>query len=72
MVVQLGMPPVRIDIISEISGVGFSEAFAAKVMHKFGKTNASFLSKEFLIKNKKASARKKDLADIEALQKSKL
>jgi len=63
------MPPVRIDIIPGISGVNFIEAFETKVKHKFGKTFANFLSKEMLIKNKKATGRKKDLADLEALKK---
>jgi hypothetical protein len=72
MVVQLGVPPVRIDIISGISGVSFNEAFETKVKNKFGKTTAFFISKSLLIKNKKASARIKDLADVELLQKSKL
>ncbi|PIQ07904.1 MAG: hypothetical protein COW71_14695 [Ignavibacteriales bacterium CG18_big_fil_WC_8_21_14_2_50_31_20] len=67
MVVQLGVPPVRIDILSSISGVDFDEAYNSKVKHKFGNTIAFFLSKEHLIKNKIASGRKKDLADLEAL-----
>jgi len=69
MVVQLGMPPVRIDIISGISGVSFIEAFETKVKHKFGNTIANFISKEMLIKNKKATGRIKDLADLELLKK---
>lgn len=67
-VIQLGVSPVRIDIITSISGVDFDEAYQDKVSHKFGNTTANFISKEFLIKNKKASARKKDLADLELLQ----
>ncbi len=70
MIVQLGVQPVRIDIISTISGVIFKEAFSSKEQKKFGKTIANFISKEMLIKNKKASARKKDLADLELLLKT--
>lgn len=69
MVVQLGVQPVRIDIITSISGVNFEEAFKFKEEKEFGKTTANFISKEFLIKNKKASARHKDLADLELLLK---
>ena len=69
MIVQLGVQPVRIDIISTISGVSSEEAFTAKEKKQFGKTTANFISEEFLIKNKKASARKKDLADLELLLK---
>jgi len=71
IVVQLGVQPVRIDIITSISGVNFDEAYTFKEIKQFGKTTANFISKEFLIKNKKATARKKDLADLELLLKKK-
>ncbi|MCF6269707.1 MAG: hypothetical protein L3J41_08355 [Melioribacteraceae bacterium] len=71
MVVQLGSPPMRIDIITSISGVEFSEAYNSKVKHNFGNTYAYFLSEKHLIINKKASGRKKDLADLEVLTKQK-
>lgn len=67
IVVQLGVPPVRIDILTSISGVEFNEAYSSKIEHKFGSTKTYFLSKENLIKNKKAAGRKKDLADLESL-----
>lgn len=67
MVVQLGVQPVRIDIITSISGVEFEDAFKFREEKQFGRTKAYFISREFLIKNKKASARKKDLADLELL-----
>ena len=69
IIIQLGVQPVRIDIITTISGVSFEDAFAKKEKKQFGKTVANFISKEFLIKNKKASARNKDLADLELLLK---
>lgn len=68
IVVQLGVAPVRIDLISVISGVTFNEAFADKKIKQFGNTEANFISKELLIKNKIASGRKKDLADLESLE----
>ncbi len=67
MVIQLGIPPVIIDIITSISGVEFDESYTSKVETKFGKIFANFISLECLIKNKKASARKKDQADLELL-----
>jgi len=70
-VIQLGVQPVRIDIITNISGVNFNEAFKFREVKQFGRTTANFISKKFLIKNKKASARKKDLADLELLLKKK-
>lgn len=70
MVVQLGVAPVRIDLLSSISGVNFNEAYTEIEKKKFGETEANFISKKHLIKNKKASNRKKDISDLEILLKS--
>jgi hypothetical protein len=67
MVVQLGVPPVRIDIISKVSGVSWEKADAGKVPGFYGQTPAFFISREDFIANKRATGRKKDAADIEAL-----
>ncbi|WKZ71046.1 MAG: hypothetical protein QY331_07250 [Melioribacteraceae bacterium] len=69
-VIQLGVPPVRIDILTSISGVDFNDAYKDKYSNKFGNTTADFISKDHLIKNKKASSRKKDIADLESLLNS--
>ena len=66
-VVQLGMPPVRIDLITSISGVSWEEAAAHKVAGKYGDVPVFFIGREQFIANKRASGRKKDLADLEAL-----
>ena len=66
-VVQLGVPPVRIDIITSISGVTWEEADASKELGPFGDVSVFFIGKKQFITNKRASGRKKDLADIEAL-----
>jgi len=66
-VVQLGMPPVRIDLITSISGVSWEEAAAHKVAGTYGDVPVCFIGREQFIANKRASGRKKDLADIEAL-----
>jgi hypothetical protein len=66
-VVQLGVPPVRIDIITSITGVDWEKAQAGRVTGDYGGVVASFLGKKEFILNKKATGRKKDLADIEAL-----
>ena len=69
-VIQLGVSPVRIDILTSISGVDFEESYKNKFSNEFGNTYAYFISKSDLIKNKKASSRKKDLADLESLMNS--
>ncbi len=66
-VVQLGVPPVRIDIITSISGVSWNEAHRERVEGHYGDLPVAFLGREQLIANKRASGRKKDLADLEAL-----
>lgn len=67
LIVQLGVPPVRIDIMMSISGVEFNEAFLSRNEIEGGGIKINYISKEYFIKNKKASGRLKDLADIESL-----
>lgn len=66
-VVQLGYPPVRIDIITSITGVSWEEADAGKSVHVIDDIEIFFLGRIELVKNKKETGRKKDLADLEAL-----
>lgn len=66
-VIQLGVPPVRIDLITSISGVTWEEANASKEPGVFGDVDVCYIGKTQYIANKRASGRKKDLADIEAL-----
>jgi len=68
-VVQLGFPPVRIDLATSIDGVSWEQAQAGKVAGEFGCVPVWFLGREEFIANKAAVGRKKDLADIEALQR---
>ena len=66
-VVQLGLPPVRIDILTSISGVSWSEAYPDIIREIFQNVPIPFIGKEAYLKNKRASGRPKDLADIDAL-----
>ena len=65
---QIGVPPLRIDVITAIDGVEFSEAWTRKFEGRFGDVPAFVLSKSDLIKNKKTAGRLQDLADAEALE----
>lgn len=69
MVTQLGYPPVRIDILSSISGLKFQGAFQTRVQGIFGSTKAYFLSAKDLVKNKESTGRTKDRADAETVRK---
>lgn len=66
-VIQIGVPPVRLDILTSISGVEFKHAFLNKETILIDCVEVNYISKNDFIKNKKASGRLKDLADIEAI-----
>lgn len=66
-VVQIGLPPRRIDVLTAVSGVEFDEAWPGRVTHRVGSLAIPFIGREALIRNKRASGRPKDLADLEAL-----
>ena len=67
---QIGVPPRRVDILTEISGVHFDEAWSEHTVEPFGTGTAPFLGKSAIIKNKKATGRPKDLADLDRLENS--
>ncbi len=67
-IIQLGVSPVRIDIINSIDGVEFDDAYQRIEKVRFGSTTANFISRKDLIKNKSSSTRKKDQADLEELE----
>lgn len=68
-VIQLGFPPVRIDLLTSKSGINFKEAFKNRVTAQLGNEKVCFISRTDLIKNKIAAGRKKDLLDLEQLEK---
>jgi len=66
-VVQIGLPPRRIDVLTSISGVRFAEAWTGRVTHEVAGMAVPFLGRASLVANKRASGRAKDRADLEAL-----
>lgn len=68
-VYQIGLPPRRIDLLTEISGVDFDRAWNSRVMSVVGHTDLPFLGRDALIANKRASARPKDLVDADMLER---
>jgi len=66
-VVQLGVPPVRIDLITSLSGVSWQDAFDESVSADLDNIRVRFISRKHFVANKRAIGRKKDLADLEAL-----
>jgi hypothetical protein len=66
-VVQLGVAPVRVDIVTSITGVSWEDAAAGRLAGTYGGLEVYYLGKKQLILNKRALGRKKDLADLEAI-----
>jgi hypothetical protein len=67
-VFHFGSPPWRIDILTSIPGIEFAEAFARRVSMPLGPATVNCISREDLIRAKKASGRHQDLADVEKLE----
>jgi hypothetical protein len=67
MVVQLGVPPVRVDIVTSLTGISWEDAYSKRVQGKYGDVPVFYIGRDQFILNKKATGRKKDLADLEAL-----
>lgn len=67
-ILMLGRQPNRVDLITEIDGVTFDEAWSTKISSKLDGIPVYFISKEMLVKNKRSTKRLKDKADVEALE----
>jgi len=68
LIFQIGVEPIRIDVLTVIDGVQFDEAWLERINSKFADQPVAVLSREHLIKNKLAAARTQDLADVEKLR----
>ncbi len=67
IVVQLGLPPYRIDILTSVSGLTFGPAWDSRIEALIEDVQSPVLGLDAFVQNKRASGRKKDLADLEAL-----
>jgi hypothetical protein len=70
-VFQIGVPPIRIDVITAIDGVNFDEAWPKRLAAPFADQMAPILSRQDLIRNKRAAGRPQDLLDAEWLETHK-
>ena len=64
---MFGRPPLRVDILTDISGISFEEAWPNRVEGALGEVPVCFIGRDDFARNKRASGRTKDLADLEAL-----
>lgn len=69
VVFQIGVAPIRIDVLTAIDGVDFTSAWDSRMHTRFAGLSVSVLSHEHLIQNKLASGRPQDLADVDWLRK---
>jgi hypothetical protein len=65
---QMGLPPGRIDILTELTGLSFGEAWPDRIRRPFGEVDVDFIGRASFIRNKRATGRSKDLGDIEGME----
>jgi predicted nucleotidyltransferase len=68
--VRMGNVPVRIEILTRISGVGFEECYRERIVDQMDGVEVSLINLRDLLANKRASGRHKDLMDVEELSGS--
>lgn len=68
LVYQMGVAPVRIDVLTSISGVGFADAWKHRTSVEIDGITVAVIGIEALLANKMAAGRPQDLADVERLQ----
>lgn len=68
VVFQIGVPPRRIDILTELTGLEFEEAWPDRVRRPFGEVDVDFIGRAAFLRNKHALGRPKDLGDIEGIE----
>lgn len=68
IVFQIGVEPVRIDILTQVDGLDFEGAYARATFGKYGRAEVGFLSVADLIKNKRYVGRPQDLLDVAKLE----
>ncbi len=66
-IIQLGYPPYRIDILTELVGVNFESCYSEKITTTIDGVQVNFIGLKNLKENKKAVGRLQDLADLEKL-----
>ena len=70
MIFQIGVEPIRIDVITAIDGVLFPDAWAERVAARFVDQQVAVLSRKHLVINKRAAGRDQDLLDVKWLERT--
>ncbi len=66
-VIRMGIPPIRIELITSIDGVSFDECYLSRIQDDLDGVKVNLINLEHLKINKRASGRYKDLNDLEHL-----
>ena len=67
VVYQIGVPPGRIAVLTELTGITFPDAWPGRVRRPFGDIEVDFIGREAFVLNKRATGRPRDLVDVEGL-----
>jgi len=67
VVFQMGVPPGRIDILTELTGIRFDEAWPTRERGAFGDLTVDFIGRDAFVRNKRETGRARDLGDLEGL-----
>ncbi len=70
LIFQIGVAPLRIDVLTAIDGVDFAAAWPDRISARFGDVRVPVLSRRHLIQNKRAADRLQDRADVEWLERN--
>lgn len=70
-VLQMGVPPLRIDILNRADGITFDEAVEGGQFFDLEGRRIPVIGKAALLKNKRAVGREQDVADVKALERTK-
>ena len=68
---QMGVKPNQVHLLLQLSGISYDDAVRDPVLGHYGRTPVRFIGYEALVANKRAAARPKDLADVDALERAR-
>lgn len=69
VVIQIGQPPRRIDLMTEVTGLSFTDSWPNRTVHEVAGQAVPFLGRADLVRNKRATGRPKDVADLDVLER---
>lgn len=67
-IITFGVAPVRIDLVNDVDGITFQEARPQAVRGNYGRVTVTYIGLQELLRNKRATPRAKDKADVEELE----